>query len=139
MPESSTGDLIGREICGAPWPLTTEQAAAVNATIQTGDGVSVIEALAGTGKTFTAGVLGAIYERAGYAVLGVAPTARGARELSEQAGISSRTLDRLLLDVEQLGDELPRRCVVILDEAGMAPTRSSAALLELADSARGRR
>ncbi|TMK98059.1 MAG: hypothetical protein E6G34_10340 [Actinobacteria bacterium] len=125
-------DLIRREISRAPFPLTTEQATAVNAAINSCDGVSVIEALAGTGKTFTAGVLGAVYGRAGYEVLGVAPTARAARELSEQASIPSRTLDRLLLDIEQLGDELPRRCVVILDEAGMAPTRSSAALLALA-------
>jgi ATP-dependent exoDNAse (exonuclease V) alpha subunit len=116
----------------------------VSATIRAGDGVSVIEALAGTGKTFTAGVLGSVcsraghdvlgsvYSRAGHDVLGVAPTARAARELSEQAGMSSRTLDRLLLDIEQFGDELPRGCVVILDAAGMAPTRSSARLLELA-------
>jgi ATP-dependent exoDNAse (exonuclease V) alpha subunit len=123
---SGCSHLIGREISRAPFPLTTEQAAAVKATIQTDDGVSVIEALDGTGKTFTAGALSAIYERAGYAILGAAPTAGGARELSEQAGISSRTLDRFLLDIEQLGDELPRRCIVILDEAGMAPTRSSA-------------
>ena len=76
------------------------------------------------------------YETAGHEVLGVAPTGRAARELSEGAGVPSRTLDRLLIDLEQLGDELPAgACVLILDEAGMAPTRSSARLLEAAKHA----
>ena len=39
-----------------------------------GRGVDVVEALAGTGKTYTAGVLRAVYEDAGYPVIGVAPT-----------------------------------------------------------------
>ena len=69
----------------------------------------MIEALAGTGKTYTAGVLRELYENAGYEVIGVAPTGRAARELTEQAGIPSRTLDRLLIDIDQLGDALPQR------------------------------
>jgi conjugative relaxase-like TrwC/TraI family protein len=127
--------LVRQTISGGAASLTNEQVAAVTDCIYKGDGVSVIEALAGTGKTFTARALGEIYERAGYEVLGVAPTARAARELSEQARIPSRTLDRLLLDIQQLGDAVPGRCVVILDEAGMAPTRSSAKLFQLAERA----
>jgi ATP-dependent exoDNAse (exonuclease V) alpha subunit len=97
--------------------------------------VSVIQALAGTGKTYTAGVLRQVYGSAGYTVLGVAPTGRAVRELTEEAGIPTRTLDRLLLDLEQLGDELPEGSVLILDEAGMAATRPSARLLEAAQRA----
>ena len=41
-----------------------------------GRGVEVVEALAGTGKTYTAGVLRELYVQAGYDVLGVAPTGR---------------------------------------------------------------
>ncbi len=100
-----------------------------------GHGVSVIQALAGTGKTYTAGVLRQVYESAGYTVLGVAPTGRAVRELAEEACIPTRTLDRLLLDIEQLGDELPEGGVLILDEAGMAATRPSARLLEAAQRA----
>ena len=66
----------------------------------------------------------------------MAPTGRAARELTEEAGIPARTLDRLLIDLEQLGDELPRGCVLILDEAGMAATRPSARLLQAAEQAR---
>jgi len=116
-------------------PLTDEQAAVVAAVASSGRGVEVVEALAGTGKTYTAGVLRELYEHAGYQVLGVAPTGRGARELTDQAGIPSRTLDRLLIDIDQLGDTLPDHCVVVFDEAGMAPTRSTARLLDHAERA----
>jgi conjugative relaxase-like TrwC/TraI family protein len=116
-------------------PLSSDRAAAVRVTVSSGDGVSVIQALAGTGKTYTAGVLRELYETAGYQVLGVAPTARAARELAEQAGIPARTPDRLLLDSERHGDGLPARCVLVFDEAGMAPTRASARLLEAAKDA----
>jgi AAA domain len=61
--------------------------------------------------------------------------ARAERELSERAGIASRTLDRLLVELEQLGGKLARGCVVIFDEAGMAPTRLSARLLQAAERA----
>jgi ATP-dependent exoDNAse (exonuclease V) alpha subunit len=59
--------------------------------------------------------------------------------ISRPSGVFGRSQTRLIgLDVEKLGDELPRRCVVVLDEAGMAPTRSTAALLELAARARAK-
>ncbi|MFI5004535.1 MAG: AAA family ATPase [Solirubrobacterales bacterium] len=127
--------LAERAIAAADRPLTAEQAAAVRAVTGSGHGVSVIQALAGTGKTYTAGVLRQVYESAGYKVLGVAPTGRAVRELAEEASIPTRTLDRLLIDFEQLGDELPQNGVLILDEAGMAATRPTARLLEAAERA----
>ncbi len=129
------GSRVEHGITAAERPLTVEQAAAVRAVIGSGDGVSVIEALAGTGKTYTAGVLRQVYERAGYEVLGTAPTGRAVRELAEEAGVPARTVDRLLLDAGQPGGELPRGCVLILDEAGMSGTRPSARLLEAAERA----
>jgi conjugative relaxase-like TrwC/TraI family protein len=127
--------LAEHAIAAADRPLTAEQAAAVRVVAGSGHGVSVIQALAGTGKTYTAGVLRQAYESAGYTVLGVAPTGRAVREMAEEAGIPTRTLDRLLLDLEQLGDELPQNGVLIFDEAGMAATRPSARLLEVAQRA----
>jgi hypothetical protein len=121
---------VDRVIAATPRQLTGEQAAAVRAVAGSGRGVEVVEALAGTGKTTTAGVIRAVYETAGYEVVGVAPTGRGARELTDQAGVPARTLDRVLIDLEALGDQLPKRCVIVFDEAGMAPTRATARLLE---------
>jgi len=113
--------------------LTVDQAAAVRGVATSGNGIDVIEALAGTGKTYTAGVLREVYEQAGYTVLGVAPSGRAARELSEQAGVPSRTLDSRLLTIDHR-HPLPDRCVVIFDEAAMAPTRESERLLRHAGS-----
>lgn len=124
-----------RSIAAADRELTPEQADAVRAVAGSGDGVSVIEALAGTGKTYTAGVLREVYEAAGIPVMGVAPTGRAARELTEEAGIPARTLDRLLTELEKFDQALPQGCVVVLDEAGMAATRASAKLLEAAQRA----
>ena len=129
--------LAERAIAGAERPLTEEQVTAVRTTVSAGDGVTVIQALAGTGKTYTAGVLRHVYESAGYEVRGVAPTGRAVRELIEEAGVPARTLDRLLKDLE-LGDELPRGSVLIMDEAGMAATRPSARLLEAAEIAQAK-
>jgi conjugative relaxase-like TrwC/TraI family protein len=74
--------LAERVIAGADRELTPEQARAVRTVVGSGHGVSVIEALAGTGKTYTAGVLREVYEAAGTQVVGVAPTGRAARELT---------------------------------------------------------
>ncbi len=127
--------LIERSIAAADRVLTAMQAKAVREVTGSGHGVSVIKALAGTGKTYTAGVLREVYEAAGIQVIGVAPTGRAARELTEEAGIPARTLDRLLTELEKFDQALPQGCVVVLDEAGMAATRASAKLLEAAQRA----
>ena len=121
---------VARALAAADRRLTDEQAEVVRLTATSGHGVQVVEALAGTGKRYTAGVLRSLYEGAGYRVVGLAPTGRGARELTEDAGIPAWTIDRLLVEIEQFGVGLPAGCVVVLDEAGMAPTRPTARLLE---------
>jgi len=133
---SRAGEGVGRlsdaavaaVIGGSARALNDGQAKAVSSVVSSGNGVDVIEALAGTGKTYTAGVLREVYHEHGYTVLGVAPSARAARELTEQARIASRTLDSRLLSIAN-GQSLPDRCVVIFDEAGMASTRQSERLL----------
>ncbi len=127
-------DLAGRVIAASALRLTEEQAQAVLAVTSSWHGVSTIEALAGTGKTFTAGVLRDVYEAAGYTVLGVAPTGRAVRELAA-TGIAARTLDGALVDLERYGTSYLQGAVVIFDEAGMAGTRASARLLTAAHRA----
>lgn len=132
--------LIGRStldqaLARTSRPLTQEQEQVVRAVAGSGNGVEVIEALAGSGKTFTAGVLRDVYAQTDVPVIGVAPTGRAARELSE-VGIPARTLHATLASLEhhpELG--LPRGSVVILDEAGMAPTRLTEQLLDAAREA----
>jgi hypothetical protein len=88
--------------------LSEDQMAAVQQVIADGCGVSVLQALAGTGKTRVLGALARIYEAGGYQVVGAAPTGRAARELADAAGIRATTIHRLLADIEA-SDGLPPR------------------------------
>jgi len=81
-------------------PLSEEQAAAARSLIGDGQGVSVLQALAGTGKTRVLGALAHVYESAGFHVVGVAPTGRAARELGESTGVAALTIHRLLADLD---------------------------------------
>ncbi len=70
-------------------------------------------------------------------VLGAAPSGRAADELATATEIASSTIHRLLLDARRDGG-LPRGCVVVIDEAGMAETQALAPLLELVEAAEGK-
>lgn len=92
---------------------------------------------AGSGKTTALRVLADAYREDGVLVLGAAPSGRAADELQTATGVPSGTLHRLLLDAQRVGG-LPRGCVLLVDEAGMAETRVLAPVLELAHQAEGR-
>lgn len=119
-------------------PLSGEQSRVVLAITGSGRGVDTIEALAGTGKTTTAGALTHVYRQAGYHVIGTAPTGRAVRELEEQAAIGdASTLAGLLRSLDRQGGRfLAGATVLIVDEAGMASTREVAQLLAAAERAR---
>ena len=99
--------------------LGPDQAAAVAHVSMSGRAVDVIVGRAGTGKTYTMNTVRTIFESAGYRVVGVAPSARAARELGDGAGIDAYTFPRFALHAEP---QLTDRHVVIVDEAGMAGT-----------------
>ena len=93
--------LVEAVLANAPHAPTAEQARVIRGLTSSGHGVETVEALAGTGKTFTAGLLAQAYTAAGFRVLGTAPTGRAVRELTEQAGIGqASTLTRLALDLD---------------------------------------
>lgn len=114
-------------------PLSDEQAAAARTLAADGYGFSVLQALAGTGKTRVLGALARIYKAAGHPVIGVAPTGRAARELVGAARVEAFTIHRLVSQLEECRGLAPGT-VVLFDEAGTAPTRPSAALLSHAES-----
>jgi conjugative relaxase-like TrwC/TraI family protein len=107
------------EIAVAASRLGDDQASAVTALTSSGDQVSVLVGRAGTGKTHTLGTVRALYENAGFTVVGLAPSARAARELEAGAGIDSTTLARHLVEHR----EIDTATVVVVDEAGMAAVR----------------
>jgi conjugative relaxase-like TrwC/TraI family protein len=114
--------------------LSAEQREAVLAVAASGNGIELIEALAGTGKTRVLGALAGCYEQTGYRIVGVAPTGRAARELGQAVGAPASTLHGLVAELDRSGGFM-RGTIVLFDEAGMAPTRHTAMLLAHAERA----
>jgi hypothetical protein len=116
--------------------LTGEQRMLVHQAATQPDRVVCVVGVAGSGKTMALRTLADAYRGVDATVLGAAPSGRAADELQAATGIASRTLHRLLLDARETG--LPRRCLLVVDEAGMAETRVLAPLLRAVDRAEGK-
>jgi hypothetical protein len=124
--------LAGR----VPWRLSAEQVAMVGALVTSGDGIQVVNAKAGSGKTSALRAARLAWEGAGYRVVGAALAARAAQELRDGAGIQASTIARLLGDVDRRsGTRLDAGSVLVVDEAGMVGTRTLARLLAHAERA----
>ena len=111
--------------------LTAEQCELVEALAWGGDGVQVVRAPAGAGKTFALDAAREAWQRTGVPVLGCALSARAACELRDQAAIDATTIARLTHALDR-GAALGRGSVLVVDEAGMVGTRD---LARLADAA----
>jgi conjugative relaxase-like TrwC/TraI family protein len=138
--------LLGTEraVCGEPEllaalgetsrRLSEEQARAVIQMTLSGNGLDVLTAPAGAGKTFAFATARDAWERAGYRVIGAAHTGVAADELAMAAGIASTTIARLLIGIDR-GEPggLDERTVLVVDESGTAGTRDLARLLAEVD------
>ncbi|HWT95374.1 MAG TPA: MobF family relaxase [Solirubrobacteraceae bacterium] len=111
--------------------IAGEQAAMVEQLTTSGDGIQVVRAAAGTGKTYALEAAREAWEASGHRVYGCALSARAAIELETQAGIDSTTIARLKLDFDA-GHALVPNNVLVVDEAGMVGSRD---LRRLADEA----
>jgi conjugative relaxase-like TrwC/TraI family protein len=112
-----------------------DQAAMVRDLTQGGDGVAVVVGRAGSGKTWALGVTREAFELAGYQVHGCAPTGIATVGLADEGFTDTRTVDRLLLDLQHGREELDDRTVLVVDEAAMVATRKLAPLLGYAERA----
>ena len=103
--------------------LSSEQVAMVRSLTGSGDGVEVVRAAAGTGKTTALEAAQEAWGASGYRVVGATLAARAAAEMRAVGGISQAgTIARLLMDLER-GWGFSERTVVVIDEAGMVGTR----------------
>jgi hypothetical protein len=111
--------------------LSGEQRSLVHGVTADAASVSLVRAVAGSGKTTTLAAIAHAYSDAGIAVAGVAPTGAAARVMSE-AGIPARTVERALLDRKQAlrAGIRPTPGIVLVDEAGTIGTRTLARLAE---------
>lgn len=112
--------------------LADEQAAMVRALTTSGDGVQVVLAKAGAGKTTALDAAREAWQRSGLVVHGTALGSFATKELRD-SGIDACTTARLMLDVQRYG--LPRGSVLVVDEAGMVGTRQLASLARHAEEA----
>ena len=115
--------------------IAAEQADLVSRLCADGDGVAVVSAAAGTGKTFALSVAQEVWQYAGCEVIGACVSAKAARGLEEATDIPSFTLTRLTDDLDRGRLLLNESSVVVIDEAGMAGTRELARVLDAAADA----
>ena len=114
--------------------LTPEQSEVVRVLCADGDGISVVRAAAGTGKTFMLDAAREAWKADDTTVVGCSLSARAALELEDQAGIRSVTVATAKRDLEQ-GRSLPRGGVLVIDEAGMVGTRDLGLFAKAAEEA----
>jgi conjugative relaxase-like TrwC/TraI family protein len=129
-------ELVRATLAAHP-TIGDDQAGMVRDVCQRGDGVSVVEGRAGTGKTFALGVARHAWQLGGYRVLGCAPTGIATMSLEAEGFEETATVDRLLgeLDRHSAGEVLGDRSVLVVDEAGMVGSRKLARLLDHAQRA----
>jgi len=111
--------------------LSSEQARMVRRVTTSGAGVEVVTGVAGAGKTRALAAAREAWAAGNYTVLGCALSARAAAGLESGASIPSKTIRRVLTQLdEQPGGGLPPGTVLVVDEAAMVGTRDLARLIE---------
>jgi conjugative relaxase-like TrwC/TraI family protein len=131
-----TPELVRATLAACP-TIGEDQAGMVRDLCRRGDGVSVVEGRAGTGKTFALGVTRHAWQLGGHRVLGCAPTGIATMSLEAEGFEETATVDRLLGELDRHGARtvLGRRAVLVVDEAGMVGSRKLARLLDHAQRA----
>jgi hypothetical protein len=117
--------------------LSAEQEGMARGVVESPDRIVCVVGPAGSGKTSALRVAAEAFTDAGVAVLGAAPSGIAAERLTDETGIRSTTLHRLLANASYAGG-LPHGSVLVVDEAGMAETRVLAPLLAHIEEAEGR-
>ena len=119
---------ITAAVAGRP-TLSAEQLAMVERLTEGGERVALVAGRAGTGKTFALDAARQAWQASGFEVIGAAVARRAACELELGAGIPSTSVHHLLQSIAR-GRRIPRRAVLVVDEAGLLGTRQLSALVE---------
>ncbi len=120
--------MVERALSKRP-TLSGEQAEMVRRLTLEGDGVAVVVGQAGAGKTFALAAATEAWKASGRVVVGAAVARRAARNLEQSTGIASTSLAALFAELDHRPAGLPRRAVVVIDEASMVSTRQLARLV----------
>lgn len=114
--------------------LSDEQAAALH-HMSGKDGVSLVEGMAGTGKSTMMKAASEAWQEAGYQVRGAALAGKAADGLQQGAGIKSQTVHSLLMALDNGRDKLTPKTILCIDEAGMLSSNLTSRLVEHAGKA----
>lgn len=114
--------------------LSDEQAAALH-HMSGKDGVSLVEGMAGTGKSTMMKAASEAWQEAGYQVRGAALAGKAADGLEQGAGIKSQTVHSLLMALDNGRDKLTPKTILCIDEAGMLSSNLTSRLVEHAGKA----
>jgi conjugative relaxase-like TrwC/TraI family protein len=139
-PERATGVL--ERLQGTT--LHPDQRNAITGVLTSGKAADILIGPAGTGKSFTVGMLDATWQAEfGAPVMGVATSQRATQVLQEE-GLQALNTSMFLAaygpgpDGEPPRQTLPRGLALIVDEAGMADTQHLAQIAELVRAADGK-
>jgi ATP-dependent exoDNAse (exonuclease V) alpha subunit len=133
--DAETVDLALLEAAANGNALDAGQAALVRAMCTSGARLQLAIAPAGAGKTTAMSTLARAWTDSGGQVLGLAPSAVAAAQLSDATTAPAETLAKLTWSIDH-GDlpdwaqHIGRSTLVIIDEAGMADTLSLATAVE---------
>jgi conjugative relaxase-like TrwC/TraI family protein len=129
---------LSTALAAAP-TLNPEQVELARLLTSTPDGVQIVNAPAGSGKTTALAVVVAAYRGSSNHVVGATLSAKAAGVLRDQTGLQTLTVARLLTDLrDPRAGALPQGSVVILDEAGQVGTRALAQILGAVRRAEGK-
>lgn len=134
---------IARVISSRP-TIGTDQAKMVRRLASDGDGLAIVVGRPGTGKTFALDAAAEAWRSAGLEVRGAAPTRVAALELERAAGIPSVSVAAILAEMDDRAANsfgapaLADGTVLVVDEAAMVGTRSTARLLHHVEAANGK-
>ncbi len=114
--------------------LNAGQRAAAEAILTGRDRIIGVQGLAGVGKTHMLAEVQAQAERAGWRILGIAPSAAAAQELG-RAGIEGGTIAAFLARPSR---GLTPKTLLIVDEAGMVPAVDMLVIVQAVEAANAR-
>lgn len=96
--------------------------------------IAVVEGPPGAAKTASLKVVVHAYQEAGYDVIALAPTAKAVEHAAEVTGVKHRET----IDSFTLNPEVGPKTLIVVDEAGMAATRQTAAVTAAALAGRAK-
>src|SRR5262249_17034466 len=109
--------------------LNLGQKEAVTLVLTSSNKIVGVQGLAGTGKTFMLEIARTLTQEKGYKMVGVAPSAAAANELSK-TGIESKTIASFQT---VQGNRLNSKTILVVDEAGMVSSQQMKFLLKTAE------